>query len=612
MDQVLEIGDFVVVNGVLAAISQILGSESVSVIEHESGAIYTVNIGDIRVVPRSSSKQAENFKLDPSNPFEGERLIQAAERAQVIMQFRRNELTAMQSATLLSIKKSRFYKLAASYSEDFGPTSIACQAVGPKVGSSRVSERARKIIYGCYEKHYKGPAASYSTVWKQAQAQCFDEKLECPSLGTIIRLIKMRDPKEIYSKKYGLDATRQRYEPRPGIVEAAAPLSVAQMDHTMVDLLLRAEHDRNIIVGRPWVTMVIDIYTRVILGYYISMFAPSLISVQQSFGMAALPKKMGYFTSGPEYVDYPYYGLPKKVLTDNAKEFKSLTLQAAMSKYGVKQEFRKPYKKHTGGHIERLIGTFMTTAVHFLPGSTYSNPQQRGEYNSEKLSSLTFSEFVTWFAGQVMIYHGTVHAGLKKSPKDAWNEYFNSKGATPYLINNPQQFYIDFMPEIQKPVHNRGILLNANRYHSSEVSKFQSRGKVTVKFDPYNMDQIWVKTGGHYVRVPRMTGHHDFKNYESYRCNREFNKLPPPGTITDADALRQIQKNNELVKLSRKKTRAANTLNNAQEAKLQHNLAINSGLPTKHFPDPRTYQPENNNQDNVNFSIPPKLFDKTD
>lgn len=610
MDQILEIGEYVIVNGVIAVICELIGSENLKVREHESGLLYTVNVGDIRVIPKSS-KQPENFRLDPTDPATAQSLVQAAERAEVIMKYRRGELNVKQSGELLGIKKSQFYKLNKNYSEDFGPSSIVRQTAGPKIGSTRISNHISNIVDVCFDKHYNGPAASYSAVWRQVQAQCFKEGLQCPSLGTVTRLIKMHDQKERELKKNGQDAARQKYEPRPGVVEASAPLSIAQTDHTMVDLLLRAEHDRSIIVGRPWVTLIIDIYSRVILGYYISMFPPSLISVQQSLGMAALPKKMGYFVSDLDYVEYPYYGLPQIVLMDNAKEFRCLTLRAAMSKYNVKPEYRKPYKKHMGGHIERLIGTFMTTAVHFLPGTTYSNPQHRGDYNSEKLSSLTFSEFVTWFAGQVMIYHGTVHSALKKSPKDAWSGYFNSKGATPQLITNPQQFFIDFMPELQRPVHNSGIHVNGNRYHSQGINQVQGRGKITIKFDPYNLEQIWAKVGDNYVQVPKITGEHDFINYESYRCNRKFNKSAPPGTITDPDALRQVLKNNDLVKTSRKRTRAASAMNNADEARRQHNRAIKSGLPKSHFPD-SIENPQDSAQRNVNFSLPPTLYDLTD
>lgn len=131
MGQILEIGEYVIVNGVIAVISELIGSENLKVREHESGLLYTVNVGDIRVIPKSS-KQSENFRLDPTDPAMAQSLVQAAERAEVIMKYRRGELSVKQSGELLGIKKSQFYKLNKNYSEDFGPSSIVRQTAGPK------------------------------------------------------------------------------------------------------------------------------------------------------------------------------------------------------------------------------------------------------------------------------------------------------------------------------------------------------------------------------------------------------------------------------------------------------------------------------------------------
>jgi hypothetical protein len=55
---------------------------------------------------------------------------------------------------------------------------------------------------------------------------------------------------------------------------------------------------------------------------------------------------------------------------------------------------------HFGGHIERLIGTMMG-AVHLLPGTTFSNVDQKGAYDSEKRALLTLPELERWLALQI-------------------------------------------------------------------------------------------------------------------------------------------------------------------------------------------------------------------
>jgi putative transposase len=76
---------------------------------------------------------------------------------------------------------------------------------------------------------------------------------------------------------------------------------------------------------------------------------------------------------------------------DNAKEFHSQALLRGCQEYGITLEHRPRRQPHFGGHIERVIGTMMG-AVHLLPGATFSNSQEKGDYDSEGRSVLTLPE----------------------------------------------------------------------------------------------------------------------------------------------------------------------------------------------------------------------------
>jgi hypothetical protein len=56
--------------------------------------------------------------------------------------------------------------------------------------------------------------------------------------------------------------------------------------------------------------------------------------------------------------------------------------------YGIQLDHRPVGRPHFAGHIEPLIGT-MTGAVHLLPGTTFSNVDEKGAYESEKRALLT-------------------------------------------------------------------------------------------------------------------------------------------------------------------------------------------------------------------------------
>jgi putative transposase len=55
-------------------------------------------------------------------------------------------------------------------------------------------------------------------------------------------------------------------------------LEVVQIDHTPVDVIVVDEAHR-LPIGGPWLTLAIDVATRVVVGFYVSLEAPSSTSV---------------------------------------------------------------------------------------------------------------------------------------------------------------------------------------------------------------------------------------------------------------------------------------------------------------------------------------------
>ena len=70
------------------------------------------------------------------------------------------------------------------------------------------------------------------------------------------------------------------------------------------------------------------------------------------------------------------------------REFHSEALARGCQQYGIELDYRPIGQPHFGGTIERLIGTMMSM-VHDLPGTTFSNPTERGSYDSDKSATLT-------------------------------------------------------------------------------------------------------------------------------------------------------------------------------------------------------------------------------
>src|ERR1019366_1327142 len=172
-------------------------------------------------------------------------------------------------------------------------------------------------------------------------------------------------------------------------------------------------------IGRPWITVATDIATRMISGIYLTLEAPSELSVAMCLAHAVLPKET-WLAERKISAEWPVWGAPKRVHTDNGSDFAGESLRRGCEDYGIAMEFRPPGRAHYGGHIERLIGTLMQR-VHTLPGTSYSNPQERGDYQSEQSAVLTLKELEYWLTLEICVhYHGAIHRTLGTSPLVAW------------------------------------------------------------------------------------------------------------------------------------------------------------------------------------------------
>jgi transposase InsO family protein len=61
-------------------------------------------------------------------------------------------------------------------------------------------------------------------------------------------------------------------------LRADLPLEIVQIDHTLVDVSV-VDREHRLSIGRPWLTLAIDIATRAVVGFSVSFENPSVLSV---------------------------------------------------------------------------------------------------------------------------------------------------------------------------------------------------------------------------------------------------------------------------------------------------------------------------------------------
>ena len=110
-----------------------------------------------------------------------------------------------------------------------------------------------------------------------------------PTRRTVQRRLDAMDAREVMKAREGAKAARHRFASVTGSNRAKLPLDIVQIDHTPADIILVDSFERKPI-GRPWVTLAIDVATRLVTGYYVSFEAPSRLSIARRLTRAVAPK----------------------------------------------------------------------------------------------------------------------------------------------------------------------------------------------------------------------------------------------------------------------------------------------------------------------------------
>jgi putative transposase len=116
-----------------------------------------------------------------------------------------------------------------------------------------------------------------------------DDRLPIPNPNSIYEAVNKLDPYLVMKERFGARIADEKYKPIGIGVRPTRPLERVEIDHTPLDLMV-VDPVMRLPIGRPTITTVIDKYTRILLGKYMSFNPPSYLSVMQCLRHAIAPK----------------------------------------------------------------------------------------------------------------------------------------------------------------------------------------------------------------------------------------------------------------------------------------------------------------------------------
>jgi len=100
-------------------------------------------------------------------------------------------------------------------------------------------------------------------------------------------------------------------------------------------------------IGRPWLTVAIDVHSRCIAGFHVTLDAPSAISVGLCLTHVAMDKAPWLALREVE-ADWPVQGKPRQIGVDNGTEFHSEAFERGCEQHGITIGWRPPGQPQFG------------------------------------------------------------------------------------------------------------------------------------------------------------------------------------------------------------------------------------------------------------------------
>lgn len=405
--------------------------------------------------------------------------------------------------------------------QECGSAEALLRSVRADKGGTRIAPEVVQIIRNKLNTHrFVETPKTLPAILELVNGELRQKKLPEISRSTLTKFEKELPLKEKLEAQGQNKKARDAFRAKVGhLPNKDYPLAVIQVDHTPIQVCLVDETDRQPI-GDAWLTLVIDCYSRMVLGFYLTFEAPSTLSTGLALAHAFLPKEE-YLRQLGIKGEWPCWGFPDVVLVDNAAELNGLMMHGARRRYRFTLRDRPVGAPNFGGHVESAFRTFMFE-LKSIPGTKFSNPVERGEYDSEGRAIFTISEFEAYFTEfLVNDYHLQEHTGdgmdrvapLMKWKRGVFEGDVMPPTGLPERVSDPLALRISLMPFKRRTIRHGTIEILSDTYHTGALTLISDRVDLRksledrlyeIRYDPRNVSKVWCyyEDNDAYIEVP--------------------------------------------------------------------------------------------------------------
>jgi len=363
----------------------------------------------------------------------------------------------------------------------------------------KLPEESRALMKQFVEQDYETlKQKTRFATWAMLRRACEEKGIVAPSYVTFCLAVRERPVFESVLKRQGRRAA-YRHEPFYWQLDPTTPrhgdrpFEIGHIDHTELDVELLCSGTSRVL-GRPWMTLLIDAFSRRCLGLDLSFDAPSHRSCMMI--SRACVQRHGR--------------LPQIVAIDGGPEFQSTYFEALLARYECIKKTRPPAKSRFGSLVERAFGTTNTQFIHNLRGNTQITRNVR-----QVTKAVDPREHATWMLAALHerlsdylfeVYDTIEHPALGQSPREAFRAGFEASGfRMERMIPYDQEFLMATLPTTPKGsakvTPGRGVKIHHIYYWSSRFQDPAVKNRqVPIRYDPFDAGTAYAFVEGQWVQ----------------------------------------------------------------------------------------------------------------
>jgi len=341
--------------------------------------------------------------------------------------------------------------------------------------------------------------------------------LKCPSRVTILAAIHHLSPFRVKLAREGLDAAMRAFSPVGEGIDVERPLQRVEMDEQKIDLMslmedsgllnMFSDEDKARLgldgsIKRWWITVLLDVRTRCILGMILSR-TPSSKSGLRAVEMGMRDK--GVWASAADAQEtWSEHGLMGTLVTDCGKQFVGHDFRTRLCDLGITLVHCPGARPWLKPYIERVFRTISSKLMPRLSGCTFGDILRKGSSNPEEKAALTVDELCTVLVRWIVdVYHNEPHEGLYgETPRDCWNRLTLQYGVTPPPSLRRRRLI--FGEKLSRTLQKDGLTVAGVRYHFKALATHMLHNpdrEMEIRYYPEDIGAIWVKIGTQWTEV---------------------------------------------------------------------------------------------------------------